>query len=192
MPKVKPMSKAEYARHRGVSGAAVTKAVKTGRITVLADGQIDPVAADAQWANNSRPKADVGPPAAPAPKPSSVEVSLEPQGHGGALKRAKVEVEEGEPDYWKARARREEAEAQLSEIKLAETSGQLIRADAIRSQLARVLSATRDSLMQIPARLAAVLAAESDPAKVHDQLQTELHQSLSQLAVAPDRIGAAT
>ena len=36
-----------YARHRGVSDAAVRKAIATGRITPEADGTVDPERADA-------------------------------------------------------------------------------------------------------------------------------------------------
>ncbi|HGG60421.1 MAG TPA: elements of external origin, partial [Gammaproteobacteria bacterium] len=42
-----------YARHRGVSDAAVRKAIKTGRITPEPDGTIDPQKADAEWAANT-------------------------------------------------------------------------------------------------------------------------------------------
>ena len=38
-----------YARHRGCSLFAVQKARASGRIPVLADGTIDPAAADAAW-----------------------------------------------------------------------------------------------------------------------------------------------
>src|SRR5262245_55045498 len=38
-----------YARHRGVTLAAVQKARQTGRIPALADGSIDPDTADAAW-----------------------------------------------------------------------------------------------------------------------------------------------
>src|SRR5262245_47951475 len=38
-----------YARHRGVTLAAAQKACQSGRIPVLADGAIDPSAADAAW-----------------------------------------------------------------------------------------------------------------------------------------------
>lgn len=41
-----------YARHRGVSQPAVSKAVKVGRITLLPDGTIDPELADKQWAGS--------------------------------------------------------------------------------------------------------------------------------------------
>ena len=42
-----------YARHRGVSDAAVRKAIKTGRISQEADGTVDPAKADAQWGRNT-------------------------------------------------------------------------------------------------------------------------------------------
>ena len=35
------------------------------------------------------------------------------------------------------------------------------------------------------------VAAESSPARVHEQLQQELHQALSQLATLPERVGPA-
>ncbi len=42
-----------YGRHRGVSDAAVRKAIKAGRITPEADGTIDPEKADAEWGRNT-------------------------------------------------------------------------------------------------------------------------------------------
>ena len=41
-----------YAKRRGISQPAVSKAVKAGRITLLADGTIDPELADKQWAGS--------------------------------------------------------------------------------------------------------------------------------------------
>ena len=38
-----------YARHRGVSDAAVRKAIAAGRITPEADGTLDAARANAQW-----------------------------------------------------------------------------------------------------------------------------------------------
>lgn len=48
------ITKAEYARRRGVSKQAVCKAANTGRIT-LVDGKVDPEVADVQWARNTDP-----------------------------------------------------------------------------------------------------------------------------------------
>ena len=53
------MNQAEYAKHRGVSAAAVNKAIKSGRIIPVEDENgrkfIDPVVADRQWQQNSSP-----------------------------------------------------------------------------------------------------------------------------------------
>src|SRR3989304_5281631 len=49
------MSYRAYARHRGVSPEAVSKAVKTGRITAGTDGKIDPKKADLEWEANTDP-----------------------------------------------------------------------------------------------------------------------------------------
>lgn len=48
------ITQAEYARRRGCTEGAVRRAIRDGRITLLADGRIDPVAADAQWQRNTR------------------------------------------------------------------------------------------------------------------------------------------
>lgn len=42
-----------YAKHRGISQPAVSKAIKVGKITLLTDGTIDPELADKQWAGLS-------------------------------------------------------------------------------------------------------------------------------------------
>jgi hypothetical protein len=87
-------------------------------------------------------------------------------------------------DFQAARARREAAEADLAELKLAEQRGELVRAADVRAIYARRAAALRDGLRQIPARVASVVAAESDQARCHDVLQTEIDAVLSVLAEA--------
>lgn len=87
----------------------------------------------------------------------------------------------GGDDYWASRARREQAEAELAELKLAEQRGELVRAADVRTAYAKLAAGLRESLLQVPARLAAVLAAETEQAKCHDTLQSELHNVLAQL-----------
>ena len=81
-----------------------------------------------------------------------------------------------------ARTRREVADANLSELKEAELRGQVIRADAVRSAWAAKIATVRDALLQIPSRLAPVLAAESDLVVVTAKLETELRQALAELS----------
>jgi hypothetical protein len=121
------MSQREYAQHRGVSHTAVRKAVKASRITTLPDGTIDPETADREWDRNTRPNASAIKHAAKEGSPVSTEKDpvstrkaappvsqsidedfadlagepvkehLEPQGHGGALKRRKRHDDDLEP-----------------------------------------------------------------------------------------------
>ena len=49
------VSRRSYAAQRGVSEAAVRKAIATGRITTLPDGTIDPTRADAEWGAQTDP-----------------------------------------------------------------------------------------------------------------------------------------
>ena len=88
----------------------------------------------------------------------------------------------GEPgNYWESRARREQAEAELAELKLAEQRSELVRAADVRSAWAKRAAGLREALLQMPARLAAVLAAETDQARCHDAMQAELHTVLAQI-----------
>ena len=168
---VELVTQSEYARRRGCTEAAVRRAVRDGRISLL-DGKLDPTAADAQWARNTRVRA--------GSKPAD---SANRGAPGGFLAAGSGETPTREDNdaYWAVKARREKAEADMAELKLAEQRGELVRVSAVRSAYATRAAALRESILQIPARLAAVLAAETDHARCHDLLQAELHQVLAQL-----------
>ncbi len=173
MTKVKLMTQAEYAEHRGVSAVAVHKAVKAGRISLIA-GKIDPAVADIQWAQNTRPRADRKPTSAPAQptddrRPEPIIV-------------ANPVASDDNDDYWVSRAKRERAEAAIAEMRRAELEGKLIRTDAVRAAWAKRIASTRDALLQIPHRLAPVLAAESDLERVGQILEDELRLALAELS----------
>lgn len=178
MAKVNLMTQAEYARHRGCSRVAVGKAVKAGRIS-LVNGLIDPVVADIQWQKNSRARASAHQPGQLPLDDSAASIRVD-------------SVEPAAPSvdgYMLSRNRREAAEAERAELSLAEAKGELIRVDAVKGVLANVFSATRDALLQLPARLAPLLAAESDPATVQTLLHADIHQALQLLAGAGKQIG---
>lgn len=165
---VELVSQSEYARRRGCTEGAVRRAVRDGRI-VLFDGKVDPVAADAQWARNTRPRA-------------GSEPAADVAAAAGAASPGR-ESDDGN-SYWASKARREQAEAELAELKLAEQRGQLVRADDVRASLSRRASAFREGLLQIPSRLSAVLAAETDQARVHALLDAELRAVVTHLTSA--------
>ena len=60
--------------------------------------------------------------------------------------------------------------------------GTLIRADSVRTSWANKISTARDALLQIPHRLAPVLAAETEIERVAELIEAELRQALLQLS----------
>ena len=181
---VELISQAEYARRRGCTEGAIRRAVRDGRIALF-DGKVDPVAADAQWARNTRPRAGsepVGVVATAAPRAGSE------QGGGASTSPPGREEEDGSGGYWASKARREAAEADLAELKLAEQRGSLISVKAVSDQLALDYATTREGLLQLPSRLGSTLAAETDPAAVERLLRAEIHQALTRLAGAADAV----
>ena len=150
------VTQSALARHLKVSRQAVHDLVKRGILEPDANGLIDLDLAKHALARKTRPS-------------GKTAAALEPSA-------------EQEETHHAARARRERAEATMAELKLAEQRGEVIRVDAIRAALAGVLSQCRDAFMALPARLAPVLAAETDAGRVHRVLSDEVHRVLVDLS----------
>jgi hypothetical protein len=163
-----------YAKHRGVSLAAVQKAIRSGRIATTADGSIDSERADADWSAKTRPgqKRRSPAPAMVAPVMPFVEPPRNDAGGAGGL------------DYFRARAIRESYLARLAKIEFEEKSAKLISRDEVQVAAFTKARTVRDSLLNIPDRLAATLAAESEADKVHQMLTLEIRKALDELAGA--------
>ena len=134
------MSLREYARHRGVALSAVQKAIASGRIATLADGRIDPVAADSAWERN-------------------------------ATRYTRSVTDDDEPNfgasqYTKARAVREHYQARLAKIEYEERTGEFVSKDEVQAAAFNKFRQFRDQMLNLPDRLAAILAAESESAKL--------------------------
>lgn len=150
------LTKSEYARQRGVNPSAVTKAINEGRITIVSvNGRelIDPVAADAQWAANSRRRVGSGP-------------AVQPR-HQAA-----------EPAHLDPRRVREDAEAQIAMLRLGELRGELIRVDAVRLVLSARITELRERFLGIADRIAPELAALSEIDACHRLVDVEIRQAL--------------
>lgn len=154
------LSKSAYARHRGCSEGAVRKALRDGRIRPLPDGTIDPVEADAMWAANT----------AGHPTPTTT-----------AARDKRTEPPAKPADYNEARARKEQANAELAELKVAELRGDLVRRDAVAKALFESARAVRDRLLSLPQRLAPVVLAETDQRSVEILLGDEIRRALLDL-----------
>jgi hypothetical protein len=184
-----------YARVRGVSHVAVLKAIKAGRVPMEPDGTIDPVKADAAWERSTDPgRTKSGMKAKPSPenlKPvaeaamSSVRETLKEQGlpSGGPFDKGSG------VSFVQARTAHEIAKANLARLRLQRMKGELVdraRATALVFRLARE---ERDTWINWPARVAALMAAELgvDAHPMQKALETHVRAHLAELAeVVPD------
>lgn len=163
------ITQAEYARHRGVSRAAVSDAVRQGRITLIG-GKVDPVAADAQWnANTRNPKV---PPIITSPAGSVPDAAI-PQSLY---------------DLQLARAKREYHEANIAEMRERQRAGELVELRDVQLAYTTLAAQLRAALERIPDKLAPRLAAESSANAVHALLVTELDQCLIDMARMAEQI----
>lgn len=160
---------AELARLLGVSRQAIGELVKRGVFERSTDGLIDVDMARHALTNRVRPSAKTA---------AALDVAAAPAKQAAA---AAVENETATTSYHVAKTLREVAEARLAQLKLAELKGELVRAADVKSAWAKRAAGLREALLQMPARLAAVLAAETDQARCHDAMQAELHSVLAQI-----------
>ncbi|HLJ48861.1 MAG TPA: hypothetical protein VKU01_22755 [Bryobacteraceae bacterium] len=158
------MSLRQYAKHRGVALAAVQKAIKTRRIPTLPDGRIESTVADEEWERNTMTYA-------PA-----------------VTRRTDLEEEEGSfsgaSQYTKARAVREHYHARLAKIDYEERVRKLVSQDEVRIAAFNKFRQFRDRMLNIPDRLAAVMAAEPDAGRCYDLLAAEVRRALDEFADA--------
>jgi hypothetical protein len=148
----------KYAEHRRVSHTAVQKAIRQGRIKTTPDGKIDVEQADQDWHRNTSP--------VNVPKRAT-------RVDGGAA---------GGSTYAQSRAVRELYLARLAKIEFEERSGKLISRDEITVAAFTKARTVRDNLLNIPDRVAAVLAAETDPVRTHQILTDEIRKALIELS----------
>ena len=88
----------------------------------------------------------------------------------------------GGMSYAAWRCRREAAEAQAAELRLAEDSGQLVRVADLRLAMGRHLAAARDLALGVGPRLAPQLLNQADQVHVQNLIDAEMRQFLTVLS----------
>jgi len=171
------VSQAEYARRRGVSRQYIGQMVAKG-VIALQDRRVDVAQADAALASMrepARPQRRVNPKSEPASPTvnAKIEPPALPQG-GGDLPTLLL----------KTRIKSEVEKAKLLEIKARVEAGKYVDADDVRSAAFNKARVVRDGLLNIPERLAAVLAAETDAGRIHALLNQEIRAALEELSGA--------
>lgn len=187
-----------YYRRKGWNPGYGHKVKTLGRlVTVVVNGKelVDVEASDAKYAatvdpakghmaavNEQQRAAHRGAAKPPAPPRTGAQFNDRQPGLGDASKNA---------TYMQAKTAREVYEAKNSQLEYEERTSKLIRVDAVKTELSIAMATAREALLQIPSRLAPLLAAETDPAAVQTALHGEIHRALAQLAGASERLGQA-
>lgn len=88
------------------------------------------------------------------------------------------------PSFAQSRAVREAFAAKLTKLEFDQRSGKLVDKSELKMRLAKLHMAVRDNLRTIPDRVAPIVAAETDQAKIHAMLLKEIGQALEGLSDA--------
>jgi hypothetical protein len=176
------MTITEYARHRGCQLRAVQYAVEQQRISRRQDGMIDSEQADSDWERNTNHAK-----ARPGRKPKTLQMQAPTMRarHRAAEAAEQIETPEkqsGSLSYANARAAREIYEAKLKKIEWEEKLGTLVNRRAVEVAAFNRFRVLRDAVLNVPTRMAAQLAAETDAATVHEMLETELRITLEEFS----------
>jgi hypothetical protein len=174
------VSQRAYARLRGVALSAVQKAIKTQRITLNADGTIDPERANLEWERNTF----AGKTLHQATRPQVVPLSApQPRGSSGVP---------NQPDsssdpvaaYLRARAVSETFKAKTAQLEYEERAGKLIQATKAGEYAAHWSAIVGDALSAYPDRVAPLVAAAKTEAEIHRILVGETNALRRKMAKA--------
>lgn len=170
------MTKTAYAEHRGVSRRAVHKAIASGRIAraELPNGKLDVALADQLWRENSDPFR--------GGRRDKVRMS-----EAEALERFADCTAKGEvPPIAVSRIVLLYYRAQSLKLEYEIKTGALVDQDEVATNWFRLGRTARDALLAVPDRLAAELAGESDPARIHRRLVGEFTTALGPIMELTD------
>lgn len=170
----------KYGSMRGVSGEAVRKAIKTGRLVNAVryndKGQpcVDVEVADREWVKNTD---------------GSKQSLLDPEHRLSANAHPPGVTDDDEaavskggvPAIHKSKAITEAYKARLAKLEFEEKSGKLIDAEKVRLEQFTAGRMIRDAIMSVPDRISAKLASITDPHTVHRELHAELVAALDRI-----------
>jgi hypothetical protein len=171
-----------YARQRGVSHVAVLKAVKQGRITLEPDGTVDAAKADASWDRSTDPGRKGS-----EPMPISDDLRPVPEAAVGSVRETLKEQglpASGNLTFVQARTAREIAMAHLTRLRVQRMRGELVERDRASALVFRLAREERDTWINWPARIAALMAAELgvEPHPMQKVLEAQVRAHLAELS----------
>lgn len=175
-----------YARHRGVSDAAVRKAIAAGRVTPESDGTLEPERADAEWARNTEaPRAGTRVRAVKANVPEAATSAPNASAGDG-----QANLPTGGASLLQARTVNEVVKAQTNKVRLARLKGELVDRNQAIAHVFKLARAERDAWLNWPARVSAQMAAKLgvDPHTMHVALEAAVREHLQELGDLRPRV----
>lgn len=157
------ITRAEYAIRKGVAGRTIGKYVQSGVIP-LWDNKI--------WPEEADRKLDI--------------FLVEPLGSGRIEKHAISnegasirKTKQNNITYTEARTEEKKLKIKLLELDVALKTGQMVLAEDVENAAFSAAREIRDRMLNIPDRVAAIVAAETDEVKVRDYIQREIENELT-------------
>jgi hypothetical protein len=161
-----------YARHRGVTEAAVRKAIKQGRVSKGKNGKINPKTADKEWGQNTDPAQIKA--AFAEEKPDYSQNSI-PNATNG-------------PSYQQSRAIKEAYGAKLLRLQFEKESKKLISIDDVKVSAFNAARMTRDRILNIPDRVIPQLVGKTNIFEMKEILKAELIKALEELSKVHEKL----
>ena len=193
MSEVKRLGVSKYARHRkdlgliGQSHSAVKRAIDRGtlRDSVEYDSkgraQLDPVAADAEWAAGTDPVQQRDPSSArgrwSGPKDAAIEGTMTPE--------LRVDAERADPkkpdNIRETQTAKLTFQTKLLELDYRERAGELCPVSEVDSEGYRIGRLVLDGMKNLVPRIAPLIAAESDQHTVATMLNDAIRKAMESL-----------
>jgi hypothetical protein len=166
------MNLLQYAKDRGVEYTQLSKWAGQGRFSsdaVRKEGR-KWIVADAQELDRQVAAAKAPDRGGRGGAPAIDQALVQQQNQAAAI-----------PSFAQSRAIREAYAARLTRLEFDQRSAKLVDKAELKMRLAKLHMSVRDALRTIPDRVAPIVAAETDQAKIHAMLLKEIGQALEGL-----------
>jgi len=165
----------EYAQHRKVTERTVRQYIAHGLLNdaVSREGRrvfIDQQKADRAMSRNATTRRELEGKVLPSRPTKAQQAKTAKQAGTAGL------------SFHDARTLAQRYKAALLKIELDERTGRLVDAEQVRASAFAKARAVRDSLLNIPDRIAPILAAEGDAGKVAEIITREIRQAMEELS----------
>jgi hypothetical protein len=165
-----------YARHRGVTEAAVRKAIKQGRVSKGKNGKINPKTADKEWGQNTDPA-----------QIKAVFTEEKPDYSQSSIPNSQLNSVGG-PSYQQSRAIKEAYGAKLLRLQFEKESKKLISIDDVKVSAFNAARMTRDRILNIPDRVIPQLVGKTNIFEMKEILKAELVKALEELSKVHEKL----